>query len=156
MIDGIIRGVRHLLVGAIDGRTGGIDEVLDTPCAVVVRVAAGLENVIEADEVALDIDVGVGDGVPHPRLRRQIDDDIGMIGVEDVLDHLFVRDAAAEKDPFGSGSLGESVQLPQAVLLQGDVVIVVDAVDADDRLGVMIFEELFDEVRPDKSGCSGD
>ena len=101
MIDGIVRGVRHLLVGSVNGRAGSIDKVLDPLCSVVIRMTAGLENVIEPDEIALDIGIGMSDRVPHTRLRCQIDDDIGMISIKDVLDHLLVRDIPAEKDPPG-------------------------------------------------------
>ena len=155
MIDGIIRGVRHLPVGAIDGRTGGIDEVLDTLCAIVIRVTAGFKDVIKTDEVAFDIHVGMSNGIPHPRLRREIDDDVGMIRFKDVLDHLLVRDVAAQKDPLGIRRLRENIQLLQTVFLQGDVIIVVDAIDPDDRFCVIILEELFNEIRSDKSGCTG-
>lgn len=156
MIDGIIRRVWHLLVGAVDGRARGIDEVLDSLCAIVIRVTAGFKDVIKTDEVAFDVHVWMGDGIPHPGLRCQIDDDIGMISMKNILDHLLVRDVSAEKDPPGIRRLRESIQLPQAIFLQGDVVIIVDAIDTDDRFRVIVFKELFDEVRSDKPRRPGD
>ena len=156
MIDRIVRRVRHLLVGAVDGRARGIDEVLDSLCAIVIRVTAGFKDVIKTDEVAFDVHVGMGDGIPHPGLRREIDDDVGMVRFKDVIDHLLIRDIAAEKDPLGIRPLRESIQLLQVVFLQGDVVIVVDAIDPDNRFCVIVLEEHFNEIRPDKSRCPGD
>ena len=44
--------------------------------AAVVGVPAGLQDIVEADEVGFDIDVRMVDAVPHPRLGGEVDDDV--------------------------------------------------------------------------------
>ena len=49
--------------------------MLDACGSIVIGVAAGFEDVVETDQVALDVDVRVVNGVADAGLRRQVDDD---------------------------------------------------------------------------------
>ena len=64
----VVCRIGHLLVAAIYGRGRGIDQMFH------FVVAARLEDVVETDEVALDIGVGVGDAVAHACLGGEVDD----------------------------------------------------------------------------------
>ena len=46
-------------------------------------------------------------------------------------------------------------KLAEAVLFEGDVVVVVEVVEADDGAFGHLFEETFDEVGADEAGRSG-
>lgn len=49
-------------------------------------MAAGFQNVVEANHVALDVSIRVGDGVPHACLRAKIDHDIRVVLLENAVD----------------------------------------------------------------------
>ena len=72
--------------------------MLDAGGSVVVGVTARLEDVVETDEVALDVDVRMVDGVADAGLRRKVYDDVGLVGVESGVEQCFVSDAASDKD----------------------------------------------------------
>ena len=117
-------------------------------------VAAGFEDIVEADEVRLDIGIGVGDGVADACLCSQIDDDLGTILVEDAVDHLLVGDVTLDELIVALGFLGFARNDRQTEVLEGDVVVVVHIVDADDGGILYIFEESLHEVAADEPGCT--
>ena len=84
MIHFVIGAEGNLGVAAVNGGGRGIDQVHHAFGAAVIGVAAGFQNVVEADEVGFDIYVGVGNGVPYAGLGYQIDYDIRMPGVKNV------------------------------------------------------------------------
>ena len=147
----VIGGVRHFLVGAVDAGRGGVDQMLHAGASSVVAVAAGLQDVVESDQVALYVRVRIGDAVPDPCLGSQVDHD-GRTKVPEYAIHgIPVRDGLAEE--------GEPVPVfPQPVktlVLEPDVVVVGDAVDADDAAVRAVVKQSFDEVRADKAGGTG-
>ena len=95
--DGVIHAVigreRDFLVAAVDAGAGGVNQVFhrshtgDRPrCAIRDSsigvsphcAAAGFEDVVEADEVGLDIGIGVGDAIAHTSLGCEVDNDLGI------------------------------------------------------------------------------
>ena len=100
----------------------------DSGASSVVAVPARLQDVVEADDVALDVRVGVGDAVPYPRLCGEIDHHRGPEFPEYAVNRAPVRDGVPEEheavpvchEPF------------ESPVLQPYVVIVCDVVDADD------------------------
>ena len=147
----VVGGVRHFLVGAVDAGRGGVDQMLHAGASSVVAVAAGLQDVVESDQVALYVRVRIGDAVPDPCLGSQVDHD-GRTKVPEYAIHgIPVRDGLAEE--------GEPVPVfPQPVktlVLEPDVVVVGDAVDADDAAVRAVVKQSFDEVRADKAGGTG-
>jgi hypothetical protein len=85
-----------------------------------------LENAEGADEVGLDVAFGIVDGVAHACLGREVDDRVGAVFVHQVVDD------AGRFDAFRHGA--EAVGLQEARLaafLEGDVIVVAEAVDAD-------------------------
>lgn len=115
-------------------------------------VAARLEDVVEPDEVALDIGVGVGDAVAHACLGSQVDDYGYTVMREDVLHGCLVGDGGVDEGPVAL----QRLYLLQAFNLDVDIVIVGDAVDAD-YLDVPDFlEQALDEVAADKAGGACD
>jgi hypothetical protein len=112
-------------------------------------VAAALQDVGEAHQVALDVGAGVRERVAHPGLGGQVDHPAGA--------HL-------GEEPRHGGAVGEVdalvavARVPrearQARLLEGDVVVVVDHVEADDGLAPL--EQALGDVVADEAGGAGD
>ena len=48
-------------------------------------VAAGLKDVVEANEVALDIGIGIGDRIANACLGGKVDDYIELVGSEEAI-----------------------------------------------------------------------
>ena len=89
----VVCRIGHLLIAAIDGRGRGIDQMFH------FVVAARLENVVESDEVALDIGVGVGDAVAHACLGGQVDHYCYLVFGEDCLHDGLVGDGGVDEGP---------------------------------------------------------
>ena len=128
--DGVVHAVvgaeGHFLVAAIHGAGAGIHQVLHG------MVSARLQDVVEAHDVALDIDIGVVDAVAHPRLRGQVDHNVGLILLEEAAHQLAVGNAALDGHVVYARRFGTR-QLPQAVLLERRIVIVVEIINAHNR-----------------------
>ena len=60
-------------------------------------MAAGFEDVIEADEVGLDVSVGIGDAIAHASLGSQIHDNMRLILGENAVDEGAVGYVAADE-----------------------------------------------------------
>ena len=114
-------------------------------------VPAGFEDVVEADEVALDVGIGVDDAVADTGLCSEVDDDLGCVCREYVLYLCLVGDVAFDK---GELSLLGFLDFFQAFFLQADVVVVVEVVDADDSRFREILQQSLDEVGTDETGCA--
>lgn len=131
----VVGGVRYLPICPVDAGGRGVDQVPDSGASSVVTVLARLQNVVEADDVALYVRVRIGDAVPDPCLGSQVDHD-GRAEVPEYAVHgIPVRNGLAEE--------GEPAPVfPQPVktlVLEPDVVVVSDAVNADDAaVGVLV------------------
>lgn len=115
-------------------------------------VAAGLEDVVEAHEVALDVGIGVGDAVAHACLCGEVDDDAWLVLLEDAVDGLLVGDVFLEECPVAS----EGCYLCEPFFLEAYVVVVGEGVDADDLDVLEFAEKAAYEVGADESGGTGD
>ena len=122
----VIRGVRHLLVAAVDRAGRCIHQMLHG------IIAAGFQNVIEANHVTLDVGVRVGDGVTHTSLSTQIDHNIRMVLLKNAVDKYLVRKVALDK-----GIVFKFLKLRKASFLDANVVIVVHVVQTND-LGIRL------------------
>ena len=116
-------------------------------------VAACLEDVEEAHEVALEVGARVLDGVAHARLGGEVHHDVEAVLGEQALDEGGVAQVAAhEGEAAVSIGLGEHAK---ARVLDAGVVVAVEVVEADDHV-IGHLEQLLDEERADKAGGSGD
>ena len=116
-VHAVLLGERHLLVAAVDRAGAGVDQVLDRV------VAAGLEHVEEADEVALQVGARVLDGVADARLGGEVHHDVEAVLGEQALDEGGVAQVAAHE---GEASLGIGLgQHVQARVLDAGVVVAV-------------------------------
>lgn len=146
-VHAVLLGERYLLVAAVDRAGAGVYEVPDRV------VAAGLEHVEEADEVALQIGARVLDGVADARLGSEVHHYVEAVLSEQALDEGGVAQVAAhEGEAAACVGLGQHAQ---AGVLDTGVVVAVEVVEADDGV-IGLLEQLLDEERADKAGCSGD
>ena len=103
--------------------------------------------------MTFDIGTGIGEGVdqrvPHPGLRRQIDDplDIGM-GLRNRLHRVVVGNIR-----FDKGKAVQLIQFRQARTFQRRVIIVIDDVDADDPFAA--FCQRPTRMKPNEAGNAG-
>ena len=95
------------------------------PCRpAVIGMAAGFEDVVKAGQVAFDIGVRVGDGIAHPCLCGEVDDDIRAGLGEKLPDQCPVGNRPPDKLPSAVSRTGcLAGNLRQPVFLEGDVII---------------------------------
>ena len=142
-VDLVGLGIGHLGVGAVDRRGRGHQEVPDA------RRPRHLHHVEGADQVGVDIDPGVVDGVAHPGLGGEMDDDLGARRGAGRREAAHVLEPADRR-----GEAGEAGKLGVARLFQRDVVIVGKSVIARDRPALLEQEPA--EVIADEPGRAGD
>ena len=110
-------------------------------------MAAGFQNVIEANHVTLDVGVRVGDGIADTSLSAQIDHNVWVILLKNTVDESFIRKVALDK-----GIILELLKLCQTSLLDTNIIIIVHVVQAND-LGIRLSgQDAFGKVGTDETG----
>lgn len=134
----IVGGVGDLLVAAIDAGGTGVDEVFDF--AFLGASAAGFEDIVEADEVALDVGVRVRDGIADAGLGGEVHDDGEMVLFEQAVDGGLVGEVRLDECPFLAGRGGEGFDFLESLVLDVHVIVVGDGVEAD-KLGTVVVSQ---------------
>src|SRR5712691_571174 len=142
VIDVVRRPERHPGIGAVDRRGRGVDEM---PAA---RVPAALEHVEEAREVGRGIGMGIDQGMPHPGLRREVDD-VGEAVLREQGSHGVTVGNVGLLEP----KAGNDIELRDARLLQARVVIGIEVVETDHAIAVR--QKAASHVHADESGRPG-
>jgi len=110
-------------------------------------MAAGFQNVVEANHIALDVSIRVGDGIANTSLSTQIDHNIRMVLLKNTVDTYLVRKVALDK-----GIVFKFLKLSKASFLDANVVIIVHVVQAND-LGIWLCgQDTFCQVGTDEAG----
>lgn len=116
-------------------------------------MAAGLEHVEEADEVALEVGAWVLDGIADSRLGSEVHHDVEAVLGEQPLDEGGVAQVAANE---GETAVGVDLSKhAQTRVLDTGVVVAVEVVKADNDI-IGLLEQLLDEERADEASGSGD
>ena len=126
----------------------------DRALPAVARMAAGLQQIVKADEVGFDVHVRVVDGIAHPGLRRQIDDDLRLIPVKQRGHGRSVGQIPAHEGEAAArrgARLSQLFQPPEPIFLERDLVIVVHAVDADDMHALVLLQQRLRQEGPDEA-----
>ena len=97
----VVGGVGDLLVAAIDAGGTGVNEVFDF--AFLGASAAGFEDIVEADEVALDVGVRVRDGIADAGLGGEVHDDGEVVLFEQAVDGGLVGEVRFDECPLLAG-----------------------------------------------------
>jgi len=141
IIDLVVFAVRDLAVEAINRTGRRIEQMLH------LVVAAGLENVEEAHEVALHVGIRVRDGVAHTRLGSEVHHLVEFFLGKELVYGFLVGEVNAHKartrerrafEHLPEGDFGKHASIrrtetvfPQAPVLEAHIVIVVDVVKPD-------------------------
>ena len=118
----------------------------DLMVAVDAIPAAGVEQHARADDIRLQEDLRILDGAVNMRLRREVDDDVRLLLLEDAVDSLTVRDIRADE---------LEVLLLHRRLKRLKIARIRQLVDADDAVARMLLEHVVDEVRTNEAGTAG-
>ena len=86
-------------------------------------MTAGFQNVVEADHIALDISIWVGDGVTNTCLRTQIDHNIRVMLLKNAVDKCFVRKVSLDKC-----IVLELLKLRKTSFLDADIIVIVHVI----------------------------
>lgn len=116
-------------------------------------VAASLEHVEEADEVALQVGARVLDRVTHARLGGEVHHDVEAVLSEQALDEGGIAQVATHESKAALRvGLGQHAK---ARVLDAGVIVAVEIVESDNHV-IGFLEQLLDEERSDETGGSGD
>ena len=100
---------------------------------VVIGVTAGFKDIVEANQVAFDVGIRVGDRIAHACLCCHVYYYFWLVVGKDFVDECFVSQVAFDEGPLGVAVLGSAgSNLLQTVFLDGYVVVVVHVVQTDD------------------------
>ena len=141
----VLRGIGHLFVGTVDGRRGSVHQMLHRV------MAAGFQDVEEAQKIALHIGIRIDDGIPYPCLGGQIHHNFRMIGFKQVKDQVLVRQI-----PLDEHIVRKGLQLLQPGLLDAHIIVVIHIVQADDPGIRCVRQNSLCQIGADKTGGSGD
>ena len=72
--------------------------MVDTSCSVVITMPPRFQDIVKADDIALDIHIRVVDIISHTCLRGEVDHNVEVLGLEDGIDKLLIRDGALDED----------------------------------------------------------
>ena len=112
-------------------------------------MTAGFQNVIEANHVALDVSIRVGDGVTHTSLGTQIDHNIRLILLKNAVDKCLIRKVALDK-----GVVLELLKLCKTSFLDADIIVIIHVVQTDD-LGIQLgSQDALGKVRANETRCA--
>lgn len=110
-------------------------------------VAAGFENIEEANDVRMDVTFRVRDGIADTRLRREVHDDVRLVFGKQRVKRSLVRDVnLAERESFAV--LREHLK---PLFLERRVVVVRDAVRADDARAFKGVKDMLGKKTADKT-----
>ena len=146
----VLDGIGHLLVGAVDAGGRGIHQMLHR------MIPAGLQNIIKTDDIALDVHIGIGNGIPDTGLGCQIHHHMEAVLCKAVVNALSVGNAAPDKFPSGAGMQCSFLfNFPKSPFLDGHIVIIIDIIKAHNGYTRQGLQQLQHQVGADKAGSAG-
>ena len=138
IVDLVVLAVRNLGVHAVNAGRRSIYEMLHP------EVPAGLEDVQEPDQVALQVRIRIGDAVADAGLGGQVHDLVELLLRKEPVDGLLVGQVhLPDLEPEGLAP----------AFLQADVVIIVEIVDSDHLIPALLERE--HQLGTDKPGRPG-
>ena len=155
----VIGGIGHLLIAAVYGRAGGVDQMFNTLCALIIGMTAGLKDIVKSDEIGLYVNIGMVYGIAHTGLCGKVDDDIGLVFSKSRIGHSLVCHIAANKAESAACAFTPGSQLfkhVQSVFLEGNFIIIVHAVNTDNMNILILLKQLGREKCTNETGRTGD
>ena len=146
----VIGRIRHLFVRAIHARRRSIDQVFHPLPALIIRMAAGFQYIIKANQIAFDIGTRIRDAITHPRLCCQIHNNLRLILIKQLVDKCFVGYVSFDKDK----SVSKLRQLLQPPLLDVHIIIGIQIVQTHYKGIELFLQQAHTEIAADKTGSS--
>ena len=113
-----------------------------------LMMAAGLENVVEPNQIRLDIGIRIGNGIANARLGSKIHNHGNLVLAEYLLNGSSVCNRSMHKGPVAAKSL----DFLKAPIFEIDVVIVCNRIDSDYTNILHIGKETFHKIASDEAG----
>ena len=132
---GVVRSAKgHGLIETINGRRGGENQMLRR------NFPTTIENIQKALQVAVQIRLGVLEGVANAGLGGQMNNDIGFVGFEELFLHiLFIRQACFSENHWSflcvQHPIIDLLQLPNPSSLQFGIVIAIEVIQGRSQNG---------------------
>jgi hypothetical protein len=112
-------------------------------------VATSFENIQEPHQIAFHVSVWVLERIADPGLRREMDDPLGLVSAEQTGHSRRIRQVQLLEIEVGMGR-----ELIQPRLLESDVVVRIQIVQADDFVAPR--QKALGHVKADKASNAGD
>ena len=95
-------------------------------------VAASFKDVIKSDDIALDINIGIGYRIAHTCLSGKVYDNIKAVFFKAFVNECSVGDIPFNEYPLALALFGgKAFDLTEPVFLYRNIVIIIHVVDAD-------------------------
>ena len=145
----IVGGVGNFLVTAVHAGGTCVDEVFEF--AIACSLAACFEDVVEPDEIALDVSVGVCDGIAYAGLGGEVHDDGKVVLFEQAVDGCLISEVRFDEGPFFASRVCDGVDFLEALVLDVDVIVVGYGIESDEFGASVVVQQLLTEVASDKA-----
>ena len=119
-------------------------DLMITPDAVL---AAGVHQYGRADDVGLQKDARILDGAVDVALRREVDDDVGMLLLEEFVDRLAIADVRLHE-----AEVGVIHHAPE----RGQIARIGELIQTHDAIIGILFEDMENKIAADKPRPAGD
>ena len=129
-----------------------LDTGMVAGAAAIIAVPAGLQNIVEADQVALDIDIRMIDRVTNACLSSQVHHNSGLVFGKYLIHQCLVCDRAADEDMLHRRSLRRILDQVQTVFLQCRIIVVAHIVKTDHSTRVHFIQKAEHQICTDESG----
>ena len=130
VVNAVVGAERHLLVTTIHARARSINQVLDT------TLTASLEDVVEAEDVAVDVGIRISDAVAYTGLGGEVHDNLRLVLFKDTIDGSLVSNVSF-KEVVGIRSLARNDR--ETVFFERDIVVIIQVIDVNDRGTMHVF-----------------
>jgi len=154
----VVFAVGHFAVESVHGTGRGEHQVLD------LVMATGFQNVQESDQVALQVGIRVCNGIAHACLGGEVHDLVEFFFGKELVETFLVVDTHFHESAvlvlaaLHQGAIGEVVAglfdaaFAEATVLEADIVIVVNIVEAHDFIAA--FRKHEHELGANKTCCT--
>ena len=118
-------------------------------------MAAGLQQIVEADDIAFDIRIRVIDGISDARLRRKIYYNIKVILMKQLIYQSLISDRTFYEHVLDRAVLCRLFQKTQTILLQCRIIVTIHIIKADYSTAGHLPEKPHYKICSDEAGRTG-
>ena len=119
---------------------------------------AGLQDIVKADHVALDVGIRILNGIPHAGLGGQVHHNVKLIIGKQLINQRFVGQVSLDETILAFGFFARAQNDREPVVLQGRVVVIIEIIQAHNVHGgtlKTLFQEPQHQIAANKSGTAG-